>query len=1060
MYHRYGYQFLLLFVTVFSVSAASAAEVEAGAALSDQFSAEILQLSSLVDGSAYDEAYEKGQALLPRVRAEFSGSSYDEAKILDFMVYACYRGRRVMEPEVITMGEKAIRIKEVLLGSHSPELATSLMHMGNLFTRRWEAEQAIPFFDRALIILEVAGPDYDDQRAIILSSEGVAYRRMAQGLVALEYYGQALAIQERLLGPDHPDVASTLNNQAVVLAERGDYSASANLHRRAAAIRENHFGPDSEWVGESLHNLANQLSYQGQYDEALALGERVLEIFAKELGTDHQRYWWAQENLGITYLDMGDYSGARSVLEMALDGLEKRFGLDNPNLCFALDALAGCYFEMGKYEKALALYSRSLVLAEAAFGEGSQDTADTIGQQGKCLIALGRLDEALERLNRSLAIWEASLAEENSMLCGLHNNLAELHLLRGDYGQALVHATNSAELSLRDLGENHPLRATASLLVGRAHYQLGNNVAALEWALRAEEISRNHLQQTMYVLSEGLALDYAGSRVDGLNLALSVLEDGEVGERVAEVWDAVIRSRSVVLDEYTARNRFLSDRDDPVIASLQDSSLVLRERLANLTLRGPGWEDVSVYNQMLTDTEADLQGIERQLSLRSASFRHWQKGQQKGFAQVAEALPTGSALVAFVRFRDESDQENYKVFVLSEAEVEPRVLGLGQARPIDAAVAEWRDQATFGVRCVGQQQQDSDNIVASRGFLKVTSSTEDQLASYIKTGEVLRRLVWDPVAPEIGDLGQDDTVYLVADGSLHLLSFPSLPTNDGRFLVETGSLMHIITSEKALVRDEAIPVQYGRLLALGGAEYGSPSSPADQAETRIGEPSCSALENLEFSPLPNARLEVQRIGDIWSAQGGQTTLLSGTEATEDNLKRNLANTQVIHLATHGFFQPGTGDTEGTSRWDNPLVRSGLALAGANNWQQAASGNRDGILTAQEISALDLTGVQWAVLSACDTGLGELDTRGEGVFGLRRVFTLAGAQTVIMSLWSVDDESSRHWMSVLYRARWQDGMSTAEAMRQASLEVLAQRRTAGLSIHPYYWAAFVAAGDWR
>jgi CHAT domain-containing protein len=139
--------------------------------------------------------------------------------------------------------------------------------------------------------------------------------------------------------------------------------------------------------------------------------------------------------------------------------------------------------------------------------------------------------------------------------------------------------------------------------------------------------------------------------------------------------------------------------------------------------------------------------------------------------------------------------------------------------------------------------------------------------------------------------------------------------------------------------------------------------------------------------------------------------------------------------------------------------SGLALAGANRRAAAATDDEDGILTAEEVSAMNLDGVEWAVLSACDTGLGEVRA-GEGVFGLRRAFQIAGVRTVIMSVWSVDDEATRVWMRALYQNRLQRRLNTAEAMRAASLNVLRDRRARGQSTHPFFWGAFVAAGDWR
>jgi CHAT domain-containing protein len=144
---------------------------------------------------------------------------------------------------------------------------------------------------------------------------------------------------------------------------------------------------------------------------------------------------------------------------------------------------------------------------------------------------------------------------------------------------------------------------------------------------------------------------------------------------------------------------------------------------------------------------------------------------------------------------------------------------------------------------------------------------------------------------------------------------------------------------------------------------------------------------------------------------------------------------------------------------NPLLLSGLVFAGANRQLASARGNDTGILTAEEVVALDLQGTEWVVLSACDTGLGAI-TRSEGVLGLRRAFQIAGARTVIMSLWSVDDAATRAWMRGLYEARLQQQLSTADAVRAAGLRLLRQRRAAGQSTHPFYWAAFVAAGDWR
>jgi CHAT domain-containing protein len=213
------------------------------------------------------------------------------------------------------------------------------------------------------------------------------------------------------------------------------------------------------------------------------------------------------------------------------------------------------------------------------------------------------------------------------------------------------------------------------------------------------------------------------------------------------------------------------------------------------------------------------------------------------------------------------------------------------------------------------------------------------------------------------------------------------------------------------------------------------------------------------------------------------TLLSGAEASEERFLALAPGRAALHLATHGFFLSGDcppqdgaspagrtrgigiapereGGEEDGAAAENPLLRSGLALAGANARARAAGGSRDdGILTAEEIGALGLERTDWAVLSACDTGSGRIQS-GEGVLGLRRAFQAAGVKTLILSLWPVDDEATRSWMAALYEACFGDGATAADAHRRACVQAIESCRARGLSTHPYFWAAFIAAGDWR
>jgi CHAT domain-containing protein len=246
---------------------------------------------------------------------------------------------------------------------------------------------------------------------------------------------------------------------------------------------------------------------------------------------------------------------------------------------------------------------------------------------------------------------------------------------------------------------------------------------------------------------------------------------------------------------------------------------------------------------------------------------------------------------------------------------------------------------------------------------------------------------------------------------------------------------------------------------------------------------------VRFPPLASARLEIEGIARAWGAATSTASsdrrdvvTLMGREASEASFERLAPGRRVLHLATHGFFidpkcvgeNPRTRGVTGLAPAAAPhsdpvdieasatgmLLRlSGLSLAGANHRNESRPDEDDGILTAEEIAQLDLSGVEWAVLSACETGVGET-TAGEGVLGLRRAFQIAGARCVVLSLWVVEDEAARQWMTSLYRHRLEQGARTDEAVRGATLEMLNARRRQRLDTHPFHWGAFIAAGDWR
>jgi CHAT domain-containing protein len=364
-------------------------------------------------------------------------------------------------------------------------------------------------------------------------------------------------------------------------------------------------------------------------------------------------------------------------------------------------------------------------------------------------------------------------------------------------------------------------------------------------------------------------------------------------------------------------------------------------------------------------------------------------------------------------------------FVLRPGSDRIGVFDLGDAASLDALIVKARAAA--------------DTEAHSGGL----GSTRNERA-YREAGLAIRQRIWDPLKNEIGDAR---LALVVADGNLNLIPFAGLPDGKG-YLVEHGPVIHTLSSERDLVAAVQEQKKQG-LLAIGSPSFQLAENKLPPSQLRGATPTCEEFSKVEFPPLPGTAREVSDIGSAWQrwnpAESSQ--LVTGDDATRSRFIEDATHSRVLHIATHAFLLDkscGNG---------NPLLHSGLVFAGGSH------GGAQSILTAQQIASLDLSGVDWAVLSACNTGNGELRD-GEGVLGLQRAFRVAGARSVIMALWPVDDDATRQFMHELYAERLGAHATTADAVWNASRQLLLARRAAGKSTHPWYWAGIVGTGRWE
>ena len=615
---------------------------------------------------------------------------------------------------------------------------------------------------------------------------------------------------------------------------------------------------------------------------------------------------------------------------------------------------------------------------------------------------------ALERVDQAIAIYDRGNRPQNpDAVPRAYLLRGSLLLRRGDYERGREAFAKALSERERVFGAAHPITAQARAELASADFGRGSVETAVRAALEAEEVGRNHLRFTIRYLPERQALAYADKRPRGLDLALSAVANGASAER-SSVLDAVVRSRGVVLDEFGARAHLTAQSADRVLASLNADAAAARERFANLMMRSlTGGSPVPRAN--LDDAREKKEAAERALAERSASERAEVAQANVGLKDVGAMLPSGSALVAFVRYERTTNPAptvtaaprttaSYIGFVIRSDTGAVDAVPLGPASSIESAVTAWRAQV---------------------GGRSIAAGIPDAERAYRAAGSTVRRRIWDPFSVLLSDVSQ---VFVVPDGVINLVSFAALPTGTNRYLIEDGPLIHYLSTERDIIAKTSQTTGRG-MLAVGGPAYDDRVQTAGAAGAlREG---CATVGGLRFEDLPGSRLEAAEVAKIWSsgADGSRDTkVLSGRVATKTTVKQDAIGRRVIHLATHGFFLQspcdspiaGTRAVGGLARRapsspevaENPLLLTGLAFAGAN----ARTGGRtdrsdDGILTAEEVAGLNLQGTEWVVLSACDTGTGQIKA-GEGVFGLRRAFQIAGVRTIIMSLWSVEDRSRR------------------------------------------------------
>lgn len=830
---------------------------------------------------------------------------------------------------------------------------------------------------------------------------------------------------------DDATLVSALQDRGYALARMRQGEQAAGVLAEASALAARRFGNGSREHAEALRLHGQCLRVAGDFGAAIDRFEQALAILRAHAEPDQRAIANTLLNLGQTRKLTGDGERAASTYEAALTAERLDPDPTRPTRAILLHALANLERDRGEPTAAVAHYVQAEPLFERHFGADSLQLAQVYNNHGNAEANLGRFAAAEALYHKAVAIARSRGSVDPADYLPLAN-LAMVQVWQGRYEpaeagfrEALKHAQAASAGS-----ESSALFASMGLAASLWGQQRLEQ--ALDAALAAERVREAALRLAASNLGEQQSVDLQDYLRPSLDLVLAIaLADGSPAA-LQRAWQASMAARDVVTSIQVQRLAAARSADDPHTRALwQDwrsaSAALARSELAD--------EDATA----LAARRSAVDRAERALAL-ATPLAASLAVDAPDFARIRRALPADTSLVLFATTRlrapsdfarDATEQRSPELLalLLPAREAPVRVRRLGQLDAIEATIDAW------------------SAALADR---------DTALAEVADRGRRVRAQVWQP----LHEAGAGRHWLVLPTAALYRVPWGALPDGDG-WLAERGASIHRIDHERELLAP-ALPATAPRLLALADPQ---PSASTLPARAR----SCAA----QLANLPGARREAAAIDALWRARfhaPDASTLLLGAAASEAGLRAAIAGTDTLHLATHGVglgsdcSQLAIADRQRgfALSIDAPLAADAppitpvaLLLSPGNG----SGSDTDGLLTTAEIAALDLSHLRWAVLAACATASGSTN-RYEGLFDLARAFRLAGAHTVFTSLWPVDDLATAEWSAALYRARLDRRLGAAAALATAQRELIQARRARGDSVHPYFWAAFSASGDWR
>jgi len=926
-----------------------------------------------------------------------SSQTWNELK--DSIIYYYDKGEH---ETAIHFAEKAVSTTKKL-GEDHPDYLSSLNVLIIIYYNTGRYLSALPYSKQQVeIIKKIKGENHPDYAAS-LNNLGELCRTVGDYKRAEEYHKQVIEINKKAFGEEHLNYAYSLHNLATVYIESGRFGEAEPLLKKALTIKKNVLGLNHPDYAASLNNLAQLYSNLGSYELAINLYKNVLEIQKKLEGENGRNYITTLNNIAVACENSGHQQEAENLYKQTLDLREKTFGEEHPDYINSLNNLAAHYQKLGDYNLALDYYQKALPGMQKLYGANHPEYANFLNNLGSLSKQLENLSFAESCYKKALEIDRSVFGERSPDYIGVLNNLARLNCDMDKLDEA------------------------------------GNQLAT------AGDVTLSELTENFFILSETEKLKWLKTKSGDFNSELSVLfhQNHPLPSFLQQTFRQQLELKGLVLNDGIKMLKAVRKTSDPELQKLlsdwENSKSVLIKQYS-----------LPVKNriQELGSLEQSVNEMEKQINQRSSAFRKNKQGFKLSVSQFKKSLGNDEAIIEFVSFhfynKHWTDSVIYAAFILRSQDSVPQFVSICEEKQLQPFFSK-TGSASDIIRSIYR------------------SEPADEEDNKVSLADSLYSIVWKPLLPYLNGITK---INYSPVGLLNRIAFHALPVSDSILLIDKYELnRYISTSQLGLEQEEEKKTKKSITL-FGDCSFSMDST--SMVKNVVGSSIVSNIYSSEVSrsgskggwvQLPGTAKEISEIKKLFAQNKIDTASFTQQNATEEGFKSLSGRSPaILHLATHGFFLPdpeqkrseglSLDDRNAFTLADNPMLRSGIVLSGANRaWEGKApiEGCEDGIVTAYEISQLDLSNTQLVVLSACETALGDIKGT-EGVFGLQRAFKLAGVKNMLLSLWKIPDAETAELMSLFY-GHYLKGLTARESLYQAQREMRKK-------YSPFYWAAFV------